>query len=101
MSDSCRPRKLEAGLQGRYSMSSVLITSTMKSDPAFPAACGNSLGVSVSAAATTAEGRTAEGRAALAAASPSGCAAGEAALASGGETAVAAPATATPARNLR
>src|SRR5580704_10497404 len=33
MMDSCRPRKLEPGLEQTYSMPSDLITSTMKSEP--------------------------------------------------------------------
>src|SRR5216684_551343 len=33
MTDSCRPRKLEPGLEQMYSMPSVLMTSTMKSEP--------------------------------------------------------------------
>src|SRR5882757_7661550 len=55
-------RKLEAGFAGRYLMSSVLITSTMKSEPATPPIRGNSFGVPVSAAATCIEGGSAEGR---------------------------------------
>src|SRR6478609_8372760 len=66
-------RKLEAQFEGQYLMSSVLITSTMKSEPATPPIRGNSFGVAVSAAATCIWGGSA----------------------------VAAPATATPARNLR
>src|SRR5271166_6017393 len=49
MSDSCSARKLEAGFDGRYLMSSVLMTSTMKSEPATPPMRGNSFGVAVSA----------------------------------------------------
>src|SRR4030095_15670248 len=33
MKDSCRPRKLDAGFAAMYSKSSVLSTSTMKSEP--------------------------------------------------------------------
>src|SRR6266436_3229313 len=33
MSDSCKPRNVEAGRQATYSISSVLMTSTMKSEP--------------------------------------------------------------------
>src|ERR1700683_1029163 len=36
MIDSCRPRILDAGFEQMYSMSNVLITSTMKSDPGRP-----------------------------------------------------------------
>src|SRR5262249_2102257 len=86
-------RKLEAGLDGRYLMSSVLMTSTRKSDPATPPIRDSSCGVPVSAAATCMVGGNAEGRA--------GLAADVAPLAAGGVTALAAPATATPARNLR
>jgi hypothetical protein len=59
---------------------------------------GNSFGVPVSAAATCIEGGSADGRGAGAAL---GDAVEVAALATGGVAAVAAPATATPARNLR
>src|SRR5260370_17305735 len=59
--DSCSPRKLEAGLAGKYLMSSVLITSTMKSEPATPPMRDKSLGVPVSAAATRMLGGRAEG----------------------------------------
>src|SRR5216684_4825813 len=88
-------RKLEAGLDGRYLMSSVLMTSTMKSDPATPPIRDSSCGVPVSAAATCMVGGSAEGRAGLAPVAV------VAPFAAGGVTAVAAPATATPARNLR
>src|SRR6516165_5554747 len=91
-------RKLEAGLDGRYLMSSVLITSTMKSEPATPPMRGNSFGVPVSAAATCIEGGSAEGRGAGAV---SDGVAEVALFAAGGVTAVAAPATATPVKNLR
>src|SRR2546430_5817263 len=96
MSDSCRPRKLEAGLDGRYSISRVLMTSTMKSDPSDPCARGSSFGIVDSAAATAAEGGSTDGRGADA---PTDDVA--AAVPFGGVTALAAPATATPARNLR
>src|SRR5882762_11819773 len=91
-------RKLEAGFAGRYLMSSVLMTSTMKSEPATPPIRASSFGVPVSAAATFMVGASAEGSRAGAA---SDGVADVAAFATGGVTAVAAPATATPARNLR
>src|SRR5215468_2943245 len=91
-------RKLEAQFDGRYLMSSVLMTSTMKSEPGTPPMRGNSFGVWVSAAATCIEGGNADGTRAGAAA---GAVAWVAAVATGGVTAVAAPATAAPARNLR
>src|SRR5262249_27839493 len=91
-------RKLEAGFDGRYLMSSVLMTSTMKSDPATPPMRGSSFGVPVSAAATCIEGGSADGRGADGA---SGDVVDVAPSATGAVTAVAAPATATPARNLR
>src|SRR5262249_5090727 len=78
-------------------MSSVLMTSTMKSDPAGPLACGSVGGTPVSAAATAAEGGSADGRGSAA----PGTAAEVAAAPGGVATALAAPATATPARNLR
>src|SRR5262245_53728857 len=90
-------RKLEAGFEGRYLMSSVLITSTMKSEPGTPPIRGSSFGVPVSAAATCMLGGSAEGRRA---GSASAEVAGVAPFATGA-TVVAAPATATPARNLR
>ena len=81
-------------------MLSVLMTSTMKSDPSGPWDFASSLGVPVSAAATWALGRTADGRRAGASAvSATGAVAATAA--SCGDTAVAAPATATPAMKLR
>src|SRR6267154_1950149 len=91
-------RKLEAQFEGRYLMSSVLMTSTMKSDPGTPPIRGNSFGVPVSAAATCIVGGSADGRGAGAAL---GDVDGVAPFAIGGVTVVAAPATATPARNLR
>ena len=52
-------RKLEAGFAGRYLMSSVLITSTMKSEPGTPPIRDGSFGVPVSAAATCMVGASA------------------------------------------
>src|SRR5215472_9293711 len=77
-------RKLDAGLDGRYLISRVLMTSTMKSEPGTPPMRGSSFGVAVSATATCMVGGSAEGRrgGALAAA-------------------LAAPVTAAAARNLR
>src|SRR5262249_24223931 len=100
MSDSWSARKLDAGLDGVYLMSSVLMTSTMKSDPGTPLSLStSSLGVPVSAAATAADGRSADGRGAGA---PVGCVTSPvAAPAACGATALAAPASATPVRNLR
>src|SRR5215510_6347335 len=91
------PRKLDAGLDGRYGMSSVLMTSTMKSDPAGPLVCGTGGGVPVSAATMRADGGSADG-------SRGGASTGVAVVAAvgaAGATVVAAPATATPAKNLR
>src|SRR5712691_1016535 len=81
-------------------MFSVLMTSTMKSDPSGACARGSAGGVAVSTAATCADGRCADG---IARPGPVSDVAVVAALATSGdgETAVAAPATATPARNLR
>src|SRR5215831_13693089 len=90
-------RKLEAGLDGRYLISRVLMTSTMKSEPGTPPMRGSSFGVAVSATATCMVGGSAEGR-------RGGAFVGALAVVAapaGGVTAVAAPATATPARNLR
>src|ERR1700676_5068919 len=68
------------------------MTSTMKSEPSGPAVFANSVGVPVSAAAIWALGRSADGRGDEAvAARASFC----------GDTAVAAPVTATPAMNFR
>ncbi len=78
-------------------MSSVLITSIMKSEPGTPPMRGNSFGVPVSAAATCIVGGSADGR-------RGGTVSVDVAVApfaTGGVTAVAAPATATLARNLR
>src|SRR6476659_1861610 len=90
------PRKLEAQFDGRYLMSSVLMTSTMKSEPATPPIRAASFGgVPVSTATVQAVGGKADGtRAAVAPAAP-------VAFAACGATALAAPATATPVRNLR
>src|SRR6266850_1497217 len=85
-------RLLEAQFAGRYLMSSVLITSTMKSDPGVPLTRASSRGVPVSASAALPEGGSAEG--ALGA-----CATRSAERA--GAIAVAAPAATTPVRNLR
>src|SRR5712671_5981788 len=73
-------------------MSSVLITSTMKSDPGMPLTRASSRGVPVSASAALPEGGSAEG--ALGA-----CATTSAERA--GAITVAAPAATTPVRNLR
>src|SRR5882762_1058357 len=73
-------------------MSSVLITSTMKSDPGMPLTRASSRGVPVSASAALPEGGSAEG--ALGA-----CATTSAERT--GAIAVAAPAATTPVRNLR
>src|SRR5262249_3487002 len=78
-------------------MSSVLMTSTMKSDPAGALLTGKAGGVPVSAAATWAFGGRADGRRGGASTGACDGAGGAAA----GVTVVAAPATATPARNLR
>src|SRR5947209_660484 len=91
-------RKLEAQFDGTYLISSVLMTSTMKSEPGTPPMRGSSFGVAVSATATCMVGGSADGRRGGALA---GALAVVAAPAAGGVTAVAAPATATPARNLR
>src|SRR2546422_8097320 len=89
-------RKLEAQFAGRYLMSSVLMTSTMKSEPGTPLTRAISGGVAVSALATCAEGGSAEGaRGGLL--SPVVAPAARAA----GDIAVAAPAPTTPVRNLR
>src|SRR5215467_7434151 len=89
-------RKLEAGFDGRYLISRVLMTSTMKSEPGTPPIRGSSFGVAVSATATCMVGGSAEGRrGALMDASVA------AAFAAGGASAVVAPASAAPARNFR
>src|SRR5690348_4322899 len=69
-----------------YSMPSERITSTMKSEPGLPGDVGSAAGTSVSAAWAAAEGNFT---------------AGAAAAACGAATVEAAPAPATPARNLR
>src|SRR5262245_21837497 len=78
-------------------MSSDLMTSTMKSDPSGRLVRASSFGVPVSAAARRAVGGSADGRGGAA----GGVCAGVAAAAPVGGAALAAPATATPARNLR
>src|SRR5579863_5949050 len=75
-------------------MPSDLMTSIMKSEPARPPIGESTFGSSVSAAICFAVGRSAEGI--LAAATG-----GAAASADGAATVLAAPATATPARNFR
>src|SRR3974390_3386025 len=97
MSDSCSPRKLEAGFDGIYLMSSVLMTSTMKSEPATPPMRGSSFGGTVSAAATRMVGGSADGTRGRTEALDEEVAA----VACGDATAVAAPVTAAAARNLR
>src|SRR3974390_2441855 len=97
MSDSCSPRKLEAGFDGIYLMSSVLMTSTMKSEPATPPMRGNSFGGAVSAAATCMVGGSADGARDRAEALDEEVAA----VPCGDATAVAAPVTAAAARNPR
>src|SRR3954464_8582930 len=95
MSDSWIALKLEAQFAGRDLMPSVLITSTMKSDPGTPPMrepAPFSPGLAVSAAATCALGGRAEGR-------RSGAAGGVAGK--GGVTAPAAVVAMTPVRNLR
>src|SRR3954463_8082708 len=88
-------RKLEAQLDGMYLMSSVLMTSTMKSEPGRPLTRASSRGLAVSAAAGFAEGGKAEG-------GPGGCGfAPGASAAAAGAMAVAAPAAITPPRNCR
>src|SRR6266545_2629073 len=87
-------RKLDAQFAGRYLMASVLMTSTMKSDPGMPLTRASSRGVPVSASAALPEGGSAEGaRGGLACATTSAERAGV--------IAVAAPAATTPVRNLR
>src|SRR4029077_4076152 len=72
------------------------MTSTMKSELGMPPACMEGCGVAVSAAASTALGRSADGRGEVG--GTDGATALDASAASG---ALAAPVTATPARNLR
>src|SRR4051812_35722151 len=90
------PRKLEAQFDGRYLMSNVLMTSTMKSEPAtppmrLPSACG----VPTSAAMACAFGGSADGSRAAAVLPAT------VAFAACGATALAAPAAATAVRKLR
>src|SRR5262245_19023834 len=54
MNDSCSPRKLEAGLAAAYSKSSVLKTSTMKSEPGLSTVITSADGVGSPSAAATA-----------------------------------------------
>src|SRR5436309_5089591 len=77
-------------------MPSVLMTSTMKSDPGTPLTRASSRGVPVSASAAFPEGGTAEG-------ARGACATTSAERAGGliADAAVAAPAATTPVRNLR
>ena len=89
------PRKLEAQLAGRYLMSSVLMTSTMKSEPATPPiAVESSCGVPVSAAMVCAFGGSADA-AVRSGAGGAGC------VCDDDSTAVAVAATAVPVKNLR
>src|SRR5713226_6839044 len=78
-------------------MPSVLMTSTMKSDPGMPLTRASSRGVPVSACATCIEGGSAEGTRGAGAVSAARAAAGAVIV----EAAVAAPAATTPVRNLR
>src|SRR5262245_45728468 len=78
-------------------MSSVLMTSTMKSEPAGPRVRGMAGATPVAAAATAADGGSTAGRGTASVASV----AEVAAFVLTGVTALAAPATATLARNLR
>src|SRR5712691_8253878 len=80
-------------------MSSVLITSTMKSDPGMPLTRASSRGVPVSASAALPEGGSAEG--ALGALGACATRSAERAGALIADAAVAAPAATTPVRNLR
>src|SRR5262249_37847092 len=91
-------RKLDAGLDGRYLISRVLMTSTMKSEPGTPPMRGSSFGVAVSATATCMVGGSAGGRGG---GRLGGALRWCAAPPAGGLPAVPPPATATPARNLR
>src|SRR5262249_44435170 len=97
LSDSGRRGNLEGWFDGSYLISSVLMTSTMKSEPGTPPMRGSSFGVAVSATATCMVGGSAEGRRGGAFV---GALAVVAAIAAGA-TAVAAPVTAAAARNLR
>src|SRR5262249_5752636 len=89
-------RKLEAGFDGRYLMSRDLMTSTMKSEPGTPPIRSSSFGGAVSATGTCMVCGSAEGRR-----EPLEDASVAAAFATGGASAVVAPATAAPAKNLR
>src|SRR5258705_12279052 len=89
-------RKLEAGFDGRYLISRVLMTSTMKSEPGTPPIRGSSFGVAVSAIATCMVGGSADGR--RGAVMDASVAA--AAFAAGGARAAVAAATAAPAQNF-
>src|SRR3954466_9648478 len=95
ISDSWIALKLDAQFAGRYLMPSILMTSTMKSEPGTPPMrelSPFSTGLPVSAAAICALGGRAEG-------TRSGAAGGVAG--SAGVTAVAALVAMTPVRNLR
>src|SRR5260370_37882577 len=89
--------QLEAGFDGRYLISRVLMTAAMKSEPGTPPIRGSSFGVAVSAIATCMVGGSADGR--RGAVMDASVAA--AAFAAGGASAVVAPATAAPARDFR
>src|SRR3954469_7037585 len=84
-------RKLDAQFEGMYLMPSVLMTSTMKSDPGNPLTRASSRGEADSAAAVFAEGGNAEGALGGASAASALC----------GVMAVAALAARAPARNWR
>src|SRR2546430_12068283 len=90
-------RKLEAGFDGRYLISRVLMTSTMKSEPGTPPIRGSSFGVSVSAIATCMVGGSADGR--RGAAMDASVVA--AAFPAGGGRAAGCPPTAAPSPQLR
>src|SRR5438105_15533120 len=89
------PRRLEAGFAGRYLMPSVLMTSTMKSEPGMPLMRDNSLAGAASPAASCVGGIIAG------AAGDELCKGRVALFAMRGPTAVAALASATEASNLR
>src|SRR6516165_1121736 len=89
------PRRLEAGLVGRYLMSSVLMTSTMKSEPGTPLMRESSFAGAVSAAARRVGGVPREGS------TDAGSKERDVLLAMRGATAVAALTSATQARSLR
>src|SRR5260370_24375055 len=90
-------RKLEAGFDGRYLISRVLMTSTMKSEPGTPPIRGSSFGVAVSAIATCMVVGSADGR--RGAVMDASVAA--AAFAAGGAGAGVSPTAPAPARKLR